>query len=70
MAQTTWSQRLKIVERLEIPANFMLITGQATKNMNGIISGSKLKKTNAYTDLADYVNAACGTNWNLKIAKS
>ena len=70
MAQTTWSQRQKIIEWLEIPANFNLITGQATKNMNGIVAGSKLKKTDAYRELADYVNEACGTNWNQKIAKS
>ena len=38
--------------------------------MNGIVAGSKLKKTDAYRELADYVNEACGTNWNQKIAKS
>jgi len=70
MAQTTWFQRLKIVEWLEVPANFNLITGQATGNMNGIVAGAKVKKTDAYGDLADHINAVCGTNWTTKVAKS
>jgi len=70
MAQTTWFQRLKIVEWLEVPANFNLITGQATGNMNGIVAGAKVKKTDAYGELADHINAVCGTNWTTKVAKS
>ena len=70
--QTTWSQANAILEWLEIPANFKLITGGASQNQ--VISGSKLKKSDAYRDLAQAVNKRFGYSrpseiWDAKRAK-
>ena len=53
-SQTTWGQANAILEWLEVPANFKLITGGASQNH--VIAGSKLKKTDAYRELALAVN--------------
>ena len=53
-----------------MPANFNLITGQATNTMKIVVAGIKLKKTNAFQEIADCVNLACSTNWDRDIAKS
>ena len=44
---TSNAQRLAIVDWLEIPANFRLITGSAGMN-TAVVAGKKLKKSDAY----------------------
>ena len=44
---TSNAQRLAIVDWLEIPANFRLITGSAGIN-TAVVAGKKLKKSDAY----------------------
>lgn len=72
-SQTTWSQLSAILEWLEISSNFKLITGGASQNH--VVAGSKLKKTDAYRDLANFINAKLGYTrpcelWDAKKAKS
>ena len=72
-SQTTWFQANAILEWLETPANFKLITGGASQNQ--VIAGSKLKKTDAYRELANAVNLRLGYSrpselWDAKKAKS
>jgi hypothetical protein len=62
-AKTSWYQSIAMIEWLEIPANFRLITGAAQKDVGRHLAGAKLTKTAAYADLATYVNQKCGTNW-------
>ena len=50
-SQTTWNQANAMFEWLEIPADFKLITGGAA---------TKVKKTDAYRDLAHAVNVRLG----------
>ena len=38
--------------------------------MKGVISGSKLTKTAAYQDLADFVSNRCNIRWDSKTAMS
>lgn len=69
---TTYQQRVRMLEWLEMPPghNFMLITGQAQKNLNSVVAGAKLKKKDAYDEMADYINQQCCTNWTSKDTKS
>jgi hypothetical protein len=61
---------LAIVTWLEKESNFNLITGKAPQNRN-VVAGKKLKKSDAYTDLANYINTAFkGEQWTKEIAKS
>ena len=55
---TTWTATNSILEWLEQPVNFQLITGgnQQTK----VVAGLKLKKIDAYRSLAHHVNFKCG----------
>ncbi len=59
-----------MLEWCEVPANFNLVSGQATKGMKTVVAGAKLKKINAYQEMADYVNAHCSTKWTRENAKS
>lgn len=61
---TLWQQRTKMVEWLEVEANFKSITGG-----QGSLK-AKLKKSNACGYLAAYVNQNCGTNWDLSQARN
>jgi hypothetical protein len=53
---------------LEIEKNFRLITGSAAPNTS-VVAGKKLKKTDAYKSLADYINLNHKSNWTEKHAK-
>ena len=69
---TTWQQRSIILEWLEIPSNFRLITGGTQPGP--VIAGKKLKKSDAYNQLAAFVNEKLGYSdpsekWDQKIAK-
>lgn len=71
--QTSWGQLNAILEWLEIPSNFRLITGGASQNQ--VIAGSKLKKTDAYRELAQAVNTRFNYDrpseiWDAKKAKA
>lgn len=50
--------------------NFNLITGNGISNYSGMVAGAKLKKTDAYVSLADFVNNNCGTSWTPKNAEA
>ena len=56
--RTTWQQLSAVLEWLEIPKNFKLITGGASQGH--VIAGLKLKKTDAYRELASFVNDRLG----------
>jgi hypothetical protein len=55
---TTWQQRHCILEWLEVRENFQLITGGTPPGP--VVAGKKLKKTDAYKALAEYVNLKLG----------
>lgn len=65
---TTDAERLAIIHWLKSSSNFDLIVGNAAKGP--VVAGAKLKKTDAYQDLAQTVNRACGSEWTKAIAKS
>ena len=52
--KTSERQRDLIITWLEVPKNFNLITGKAAAG--SVVAGTKLKKTDAYQLLAEYVN--------------
>ena len=69
----TWQLRAAVLEWLEIPANFKLITG-GTKE-GPVVAGKKLKKSDGYASLADFINAKMGFSaapdlWDQKVAKA
>ena len=69
---TTWQQRSAILEWLEVPANFKLITGGTQPGP--VVAGKKLKKTDAYNQLAAYVNEKLEYSdpeikWDVRVAK-
>ena len=71
--QKSWTQLQVVLEWLEQPANYNLITGVAPKGKP--IAGQKTKKSDAYKDLAAYVNHKLGYSsypslWDPKKAKS
>ena len=71
--KTTWSQINAVLEFLEIPSNFRLITGSSSPT--AVVAGSKVRKADAYKDLGNWVNSKLGyTNppheWDAKKAKA
>lgn len=69
---TTASQRSFILEWLETPANFRLITGGT--QAGPVIARKKLKKTDAYNQLAAFINLKLNYTdpsemWDQRIAK-
>lgn len=56
--KTTYAQLNAVLEWLEKPQNFKLITGGASQNQ--VIAGLKLKKSDAYRELANAVNERLG----------
>lgn len=66
--KTTWSQLAAIVTWLEVTANFNLVNGKATAGMKGCRSGEKLKQSDGFKQLAEFVNERCGTHWDGKTA--
>lgn len=69
---TTHSQRLAILQWLDTPANFRLVTGGTLAGP--VVSGKKLKKTDAYNQLAAFINRTLkytdpSEMWDQKIAK-
>ena len=69
----TWQLRAAVLEWLEVPANFKLITG-GTKE-GSVVAGKKLKKSDGYASLADFINAKMGFSaapdlWDQKVAKA
>jgi hypothetical protein len=67
--QSSWAQKMAIVEWLEIPENFKLITGSIAFNST-VVAGKKTKKLDGYKSLGDYVNEKCGSNWNVKTTQA
>ena len=66
--KTSQAHRLAIISWLEKKSNYDLITGKAAKGL--VVAGKKVKKSDAYKSLADYVNGACKTQWDPMNAKS
>ena len=60
--KTTWAQADAMIEWLEIEKNYRLITGAAAKDVGSVTAGAKVRKADAYSDLADNVNSRCNTN--------
>jgi hypothetical protein len=60
---TSWRQYLSMVEWLEVPENFTLITSSHKSN-KPVVAGQPLTKVAAYSALADHVNQQCGSNWS------
>ena len=70
-SQTTWYQANAMLEWIETPADFKLITGGAATNQ--VVAGSKVKKTYVYRDLESKTGdtadpARCGTSIKLNPA--
>ena len=65
---TTLSQLAAIVTWLEVTANFNLVNGKATAGMKGCRSGEKLKQSDGFKQLAEFVNERCNTTWDGKTA--
>ena len=55
-AKTTYYQQLAMIEWLEVPINFRLITGAAQKDVGKVVAGAKLKKEQGYADMMAHVN--------------
>jgi hypothetical protein len=55
-----------VLDWLEVPENFRLITGGAQQHAKGVQAGLKLKKVDAYKQLGDYINAKFHTKWDVK----
>ena len=53
--KTTAPQLLAMIKWLQVEKNYDLITGAAQKKSPGVEAGAKLKKTEAYKDLALFV---------------
>ena len=62
-AKTTYYQQLAMIEWLEVPQKFRLITGAAQKDVGKVVAGAKLKKEQAYADLMVHVNQKTGCKW-------
>ena len=67
--KTTDGMRKTIVEFLQIPANFRLITGAAAQNTS-VVAGKKLTNTAAYKELATIINSQHNTEWDSSMAKN
>ena len=61
--KTTCGQVSAMIEWLEVPTNFRLITGAAQKDVKTVTAGAKLKKIDAYRGIADNVDEKCCTKW-------
>ena len=57
--KTTYYQQLAMIEWLEVPVNFRLITGAAQKDVGKVVAGAKLKKEQGYADMMAHVNQKC-----------
>ena len=68
--KTSYYQQLAMIEWLEVPANFRLLTGAAQKDVGKVVAGAKLKKDQAYSDLMNHVNQKCGLKWTKDQTKS
>ena len=69
-SRTTGAQLLALVEWLQVEKNYDLITGAAQKKLGGVEAGVKLKKTDAYKELALFVNAKTDAGWTQKEGES
>ena len=68
----TWQLRAAVLEWLEVPATFKLITGGKE---GPVVAGKKLKKSDGYASLANFINAVMGFSaapdlWDQKVAKA
>ena len=54
--KTTWSQLAAIVTWLEVTANFNLVNGKATAGLKACRSGEKLKQSDGFKQLAEFVS--------------
>ena len=66
---TNNAQRLLIINWLQFKENFALITGSAAQGQK-VVAGKKLKKSDAYKDLAAFVTEGGKIPWDAKQAKS
>jgi len=68
--QTSYQRKLAIVGALEDPKTYGLCTGQGTKGMTHVVSGSNTRKEDGYEMVADFVHSTCGgVRWNKKQAR-
>jgi len=64
---TNWQEISCILDWLELDVkNFNLINGGGQKDAKGVVAGQKLKKIDAYKQLADYVNLRFHKKWDAK----
>ena len=68
IGHTTKEQRMSMIQWLQDPRNFRLITGSAS-DQERIVDGKKLKKVDAYKSLADFVNRQHNCHWTEKQGK-
>jgi hypothetical protein len=66
---TTDIQRRAMISWLEIERNFKLITGGAVSNAS-VVAGTKLKKTDGFKEMCEYVNQNTGAGWDWKTTRS
>ncbi|OWZ04520.1 hypothetical protein PHMEG_00023560 [Phytophthora megakarya] len=78
-SHTTAAQRQCLLEWLELPGNFHLLTkplsvkaadGSATSSATSSPPPKRLKKTDGYRSLAEYMNRVALTDWTEKTARS
>ena len=68
--KVSFQQKAAMNMWVSVPVNFNLLVGKPTTGMNGVVAGSKLKKKDAFSNMADFVNGKCGTNWSSKDAET
>lgn len=68
-SHTNDAQRLLILNWLQVKENFALITGSAAQGQR-VLTGKKLKKQDAYKQLAAHVSAGSNIKWDAKQAKN
>lgn len=66
---TNNSEKLAIIEWLEIPNNFAQIVGSAAKNLP-CSSGNKIRRIDAYNSLGAYLLKRCKTKWDVNTVRS
>ncbi|KAJ3219764.1 hypothetical protein HDU67_009576 [Dinochytrium kinnereticum] len=69
-SHTQPAQRQAILEWLETQDNFALLATPTAVRTSAAETGIKLKKTDGYRSLAEYVNRRTGSDWTPQIAKS
>lgn len=69
LGHTTKAMKKTMIEWIEIPKNFSLLTGSATVGKT-LVAGQKLRKTDGYALLATAVNAEHNVGWESKNAKN